>query len=75
MKTYVYLRKYLVEFFLEWEMFQKNVGEGIKSFYVRAVYEITKDTDTHWECVIGKGIPIGPEQDSRAPGGWGSHNF
>jgi len=49
-------------------MFKKNCGERIKSFYVRAVYEITKATDTHRECVIGKDILTRSEQDLRAPG-------
>jgi len=35
MKTKVHLWSYLVQFFLEWEMFQTNVVEEIKTrFYV-----------------------------------------
>jgi hypothetical protein len=48
MKTYVHLWLYLAEFFLEWEMFQTNVVEKIKTNFMfnkffpenRSVYEI-----------------------------------
>jgi hypothetical protein len=30
MNTYVHLRQYVTEFFLEWEMFQTNVVKKIK---------------------------------------------
>ena len=49
MKTYVHLWQYLVEFFLEWAMFQTNVVENIKTHFmfsdffstsILAVYEI-----------------------------------
>jgi hypothetical protein len=48
MKTYVHLWQYLAEFVLEWEMFQTNVVEKIKTHILysitfsenHAVYEI-----------------------------------
>ena len=48
MKTYVHLWQYLAQFFLEWEMFQTEVLEKIKTRILcsvkfsenRAVYEI-----------------------------------
>ena len=48
MKTFSYLWQYLAEFFIEWEMFQINDVEKIKTHFIfnnffsenRAVYEI-----------------------------------
>jgi hypothetical protein len=31
MKTYVHLQQYLAEFFIKWEMFQKNIVQIIKT--------------------------------------------
>jgi len=48
MKTDIHLTSYLAQFFLEWEMFQTNIVEKIKThilcpktyFLNRAVYEV-----------------------------------
>jgi hypothetical protein len=58
MKMYVYLSYYLVEFFLEWEMFHRKVLEKIKTYFLfnnfsenRAVYEIM------WSNTVEPGGP------------------
>jgi hypothetical protein len=59
MKTDTYFWSYPAHFFLEWEMFQTNVVEGIKTHFVfnifffenRAVYEIM------WKNIVQRGRP------------------
>jgi hypothetical protein len=34
MKTFLHLRQYLTDFFLEWEMFQIKVAEKIKTRFM-----------------------------------------
>ena len=60
MKTNIHFWSYLAQFFLEWEMFQRNVLEKIKTcilctitffFENRAVYEIM------WKNIAQPGRP------------------
>jgi hypothetical protein len=50
MKTYVHLWQYLAELFLEWEMFQKNFAEKIKTRILCSNFFSLKIAPFMWQC-------------------------
>ena len=54
MKTNIHLWSYVVQFFLEWEMFQTKVVEKIKTHILRSITFFFQENRTAYDSVVEK---------------------